>query len=218
MVYVRRALWDMLYADGETTSSKSVEGVNNRTTFAVIVFEAAYLTVSEKETEIMLLRTPDQATLPPPLVVGAAGQRNKQTAHLLFLGGQIDENVDLSYEIDERVRLKRACLKQFVPELYDRTAAPISLNVQMLMAEVIETLLHRCVKWTFSAEHFAKLQRVHHQVHLRMFGFHRRRRTDHATIPYAEALDHTFLEHQKDHPYTVALFCGGRGAEHARRD
>ena len=36
-----------------------------------------------------------------------------------------------------------ACLKRFGPELYDRAAAPLSLKVRMLKAEVIETLAVR---------------------------------------------------------------------------
>ena len=50
----------------------------------VTVFEAAGRTVSEKKTETMLLRAPDQATLAPPLVIEAAGQRCKQTAQLFY--------------------------------------------------------------------------------------------------------------------------------------
>ena len=41
----------------------------------VTVFEAAGLTVSEKKTETVLLRTTDQASCTPPLVIEAAGQR-----------------------------------------------------------------------------------------------------------------------------------------------
>ena len=78
----------------------------------------------------MLLRTPDQATLAPPLVVEAASQRYEQTAQFLYLGGTIHENTDLSLEIDRRIRLiMRACLKRLGPEMYDRTTAPLSLKV-----------------------------------------------------------------------------------------
>ena len=45
----------------------------------VTVFEPAGLTVSEKKTETMLLRTPDQASCTSPLVIEAVGQRNRQT-------------------------------------------------------------------------------------------------------------------------------------------
>ena len=42
-------------------------------TVIVTVFESAGLTVSEKKTETMLLRTPDKTSLTPPLVIEAAG-------------------------------------------------------------------------------------------------------------------------------------------------
>ena len=74
LVCVRRAVWGMLYADDAGIVSKSAESLAKMMTIIVAVFEAAGLTVSEK-TEIMLLRTPDQAPCTSPLVIEAAGQR-----------------------------------------------------------------------------------------------------------------------------------------------
>ena len=75
------------------------------------VFEAARLTVSENKTETILLQTPNQTTLAPPVVIEGAGQR--QTTQLSYLGGIIHENADLSIEIDRRIRLMREWLKRF---------------------------------------------------------------------------------------------------------
>ena len=61
----------------------------------------------------------------------------------------------------------------------------------MLKAEVIETLLHGCVTWTLSAQHFARLRSAHHQVLLRVIGFKRRQSTDYTTLSYAKALNKT---------------------------
>ena len=113
-------------------------------TVIVTVFEAADLTVSDKKTEAMLLRPPDQTLLVPSLVIEAVGQRCKQTARLVYLGGTIHDNADVSFEIDRRTRLMRACLKRVGPELYDKTTAPISLKVRTPKTEVIET--RGCVK------------------------------------------------------------------------
>ena len=76
---VRRAVWGMLYADDAGIVSKSAEGLTlgclEIMTVIVTVFEAAGLTASEKNTETMLLRTPDQTRCTSPLVVEAAGQK-----------------------------------------------------------------------------------------------------------------------------------------------
>ena len=58
----------------------------------------------------------------------------------------------------------------------------------MLKAEVIETLLHGCVTWTLSAQHFARLRSAHHQYLLRVIGFQRRQNTDYTTLSYAKTL------------------------------
>ena len=72
---VRRAVRGMLYAHDAGIVSKSAEGLAKMMTVIVTVFEAAGLTVSENNTDTMLLRTPDQAPRTSPLVIEAAGKR-----------------------------------------------------------------------------------------------------------------------------------------------
>ena len=184
---VRRAIWGMLYADDAGVVSKSAEGLAKMMTVIVTVFEAAGLTVSEKKTETMLLRTPNQALRTSPLVIEAAGQRYKQTTQFLYLGGLIVANADIMPEIKRRIRLAWACYNRFKRELYDMEDAPFTLKVRMLKAEVMETLLYGCVTWTLGQEHFAELRTAHHKFLLRLIGFQRRQRTDHL-MSYAKAL------------------------------
>ena len=82
----------------------------------------------------------------------------------------------LSFEIERRNRLVRACFGRFGPELYGMTNALLSVKVRtgMLKAEVIETLLYGCVTWTLSAQHFARLRLAHHRILLRINVFQRR--------------------------------------------
>ena len=122
--------------------SKSVEGLAKMMTVIVTVFEAEGLTVSEKKTETMLLRTPDQAPRTSPLVIEAAGQRYRQTTQFLHLGGLVDASANIMPEIKQRVRLAWARCSRFKRELYDMEAAPFTLKVRMLKAEVMETLLY----------------------------------------------------------------------------
>ena len=103
-------------------------------TVFVTVFKAEGLTVSEKKTETMLLRIPDQTSLASLLVIESAGQAYPRKRRPLA-------------RIERRIRLVWACLRRFGPELYDMAAAPLSLKVRMLKADVIETLLYGCVTW-----------------------------------------------------------------------
>ena len=75
----------MLYTDDAGIVSKSAEGLAKMMTVIVTVFEAAGLTVSEKQTEAMILRTSDQAPCTSPLVIEAAGQRYRQTTQFFFI-------------------------------------------------------------------------------------------------------------------------------------
>ena len=65
----------MLYAYHAGIVSESAEGLAKMMAVIVTVFEAAGLTVSERKTESMLLRTPGQAPRTSSLVIEAAGQR-----------------------------------------------------------------------------------------------------------------------------------------------
>ena len=69
----------MGYADDAGIASTSAEGLAKMMTVIVTVFEAAGLTVSEKKTETMLQRTPNQGIRASPLVIEAAGLRYMQT-------------------------------------------------------------------------------------------------------------------------------------------
>ena len=90
-------------------------------------------------------------------------------------------------EIKRRARLAWACYKRFNRKLYDMEAARFTLKVCMLNAEVMETLLHRCVTWPPGKEHFAEPRTAHHRFLPRMIGFQRRQRTEHL-MSYAKAL------------------------------
>ena len=72
---VERAVWGMLYADDAGIVSTSAEGLAKMMTVIVTVLEASGLTVSAKKTDTMLLRTRDQTSTTPSLVIEAAGQR-----------------------------------------------------------------------------------------------------------------------------------------------
>ena len=65
-------------------------------------------------------------------------------------------------------------------------AAPFSLKLRMLKAEVIETLLNGCVTLNPGKEHFAELRTAHHRFLPRIVSFKRRRPTDHL-MSYAKA-------------------------------
>ena len=58
---VRRAVWGMLYADDAGIVSRSPAGLAKMMTVIVEVFGAFALTVSEKKTETLLMRTPEKA-------------------------------------------------------------------------------------------------------------------------------------------------------------
>ena len=111
----------------------------------VTVFEAVGLTVSEKETETILLRTPNQALQISPLVNEAAEQRYRLTMQFLCLGGLGVASAVIMPETTQRIRLAWACYNTFKRELYDMEDAPFTLKVRMPKAKVMETLLYGCV-------------------------------------------------------------------------
>ena len=135
----------MGYADDAGIASTSAEGLAKMMTVIVTVFEAAGLTVSEKKTETMPLRTPNEAIWISSLVIEAGGQRYMQTMQFLYLGGLVDASADIKPEVKRRIRLAWSCCNRLKRELYDMADVPFTLKVRMLKAEVMETLPYGCV-------------------------------------------------------------------------
>ena len=69
------------------------------------------------------------------------------------------------------------------------TAAPLSLNVRMMKAEVTETLLYRCVTRTLNAIHCDKLRKAHLGVLKQVLDF--QCCADHTNLSYAKVLKNT---------------------------
>ena len=191
----RRAVWGMLYADDAGVVSRSQEGLTRMVTIIVEVFGAFGLTVSEKKTETLMMRAPEKqpkkgGSPPPPLVIEAAGQKYAQTAELRYLGGLVNEDDELTQEINHRSRAAWACIRRFSRELFDWPRAPWRLKVRLLRAEAMEALLYGCMTWAPRRDHYRLLRRTHHRVLLRVIVYRRERGT-YRQFSYAQALKKT---------------------------
>ena len=123
----------------------------------VVVYAAFDLTISEAKNEIMCLRAKGMPESTATFSVEAAVQVYNQTNEILYLGGNVNHNADLSIEVDRRFR-------EYTLELYDRPSAPFKLKIRMLRAEVLETMLYGCVTWSPRACHYDTLCRAHHRT------------------------------------------------------
>ena len=154
----RRAVWGMLYADDAGVVSRSQEGFTRMMTTIVEVFGEFGLTVSKKKTETLLMRAPEKqpkkgGALPPPLVIEAAGQKYAQTAQFRYLDGLVNEDGELTQEINHRSRAAWVCIRRFSRELFDRPRAPRRLKVRLWRAEAMEALLYGYMKWAPRRDH-----------------------------------------------------------------
>ena len=103
----------MLFADDAGVVSRSAEGLARLMTVVVEVFVEFGLTVSEEKTETLEMKLPikrakegepQPSPPPPPLVVEAAEHRYSQTTEFRCLGGRINEEGELTREINHRGR------------------------------------------------------------------------------------------------------------------
>ena len=154
----RRAVWGILYADDAGVVSRSREGLTRMMTTIVEVFGEFGLTMSEKKTETLLMRAPEKQPKkggppPPPLIIEAAGQKYAQTAQFRYLGGLVNEDGELTHEVNHRSRAAWTCIRRFSRERFDRPRAPWRLKVRLLRAEAMEALLYGCMTWTPRRDH-----------------------------------------------------------------
>ena len=160
---------------------------------SVVVCAAFGFTVSEAKTEIMCLRARGMPESTAIFNVEAAGQVYNQTNQFVHLGGNVNHNVELSIEIDRRIRNAWCSFRKYTLEQYDRPSAPLELKIRMLRAEVLEIMLYSCVTWSPRACHYDTLRRAHHRFLTRCIGWRKRNRADH-TISYLATLIKTGSE------------------------
>ena len=146
----------------------------------VIVCAAFGLTVSEAKTEIMCLRAKGMPKSTATFRVEAAGQVYNQANELVYLGGNVNHNADLSIEVDRRILNAWCSFRKYTLELYDRPSAPLELKIRMLRAEVLKTMMYGCVTLSPRACHYDTLGRAHHRFLTRCIG---RRKHDRADQP-----------------------------------
>ena len=180
-------LWGMLYADDAGVVSQSPEQLRKMMGVIVVVCVAFDLTVSEAKTEIMCLRAKGIPESTATSSVEAAGQVYNQTNEFVYLGGNVNQNADLSIEVDRRVRNAWCSFRKYTLELYDRPSASLELKIRMLRAEVLETMLYGCVTWSPRACHYNTLRRAHHRLLTRCIDWRKHIRADHP-ISYLDTL------------------------------
>ena len=111
----------------------------------------------------------------------------------MYLGGAITADKDLSIGITWRLQRAWAYFQRHKMEIYYRPGVRLRLKVRLLKAEVVETLLHRCMTWSPNKPEYDRLRRVHHSMLLRCLGWRKRKIDDH-TLSYADALAKTASE------------------------
>ena len=154
---------------------------------------ASGLTVSEAKTEIMCLRAKGMPESTATFSVEAAGQIYNQTNEFVYIGENVNHNVNLSIEVGRRIRNAWCSFRKYTLELYDRQSAPLELKIRMLRAEVLETMLYGCVTWSPRACHYDTLRRAHHRFLTRCIGWRKHNRADHP-ISYLDTLIKTGSE------------------------
>ena len=88
-----------------------------------------------------------------------------QTTEFVYLGGSISADwTSRSVEVTRRLQRAWTCFGRYKMEIYDRPSVRQHLNVRMLTAEVIETLLYGLLGAR------ARLREIHHKMLLRCIG------------------------------------------------
>ena len=97
-------LWGMLYADDAGVVSQSPEQLRKMMGGIVVMCAAFGLTVSEAKTAIMCLRAKGMPESTATFSLEFTGQVYNQTNEFVYLGENVNQNADLSIEVDRRVR------------------------------------------------------------------------------------------------------------------
>ena len=146
----------------------------------MVVFVTFGLTVSEAKTEILCLRTKRMPKSTATFSEKAAGQVYNQTNEFVYLGGNANHNANLPIEVNRRIRNAWRNFRKYTLKLYDRSSAPLELEIRTLRTEVLETMLYGCVTWSPRACYYDTLRRAHHSFLARCIGWRKNNHADHS--------------------------------------
>ncbi len=191
LVLVRK-LWGLLYADDAGVVSRTQASLSKMMSAIVCTCREFGLTVSESKTETMHMRVRDGEAV--AMRIEAAGQKYNQVQDFVYLGGDINDDADITFEIRRRRqraawKLRKYCKQVFHP----RSGITMKTKISLLKSEVIEALLYGAETWTLKQTHYDTLRRAHHHHLLRCVGFKKKEKTDHL-IAYHELLERTDCE------------------------
>ena len=183
-------LFSMLYADDADIVARTSASLAKIMTAIVEKCAAFGLTVSEKKTETMVLRPPEESA--QQLMIQSAEQRYAQKERLKCLGGTISEDADMSAKLKSRARSAYGAIHRYNQQLYDRATAIVSLElkVKLLRSEVLGALIYGCDTWTLLQKGYDFLRKQHRRLLRRYIGFRKKNRTDY-TLSYLSALEKT---------------------------
>ena len=107
----------MPYADDAGVVSQSLEQLRKMMGVIVVVCTAFGLTISEAKTKIICLRTKGMPKSITTISVEAARQVYNQTNEFVYLGGSVNHNADLSFEVNRRIRNAWCSFRKHAREL-----------------------------------------------------------------------------------------------------
>ena len=132
---VRRAVWEMLYADDAGIVSRSPAGLARVMTAIVEVFGAFGLTVSEKKMETLLMWAPEKTQQSGDTYTTSTGAGDRSSRPevrpgppVRYLSGLVTEDADITRDINRRTKIAWGCFRKFSAELFGRPSAPLRLK------------------------------------------------------------------------------------------
>eukprot|EP00752_Nemacystus_decipiens_P016746 g14984.t1 len=189
----RRIMADMVMI-GKAVAARKMRGKGGKTGTVMVDTEALWGMLYADDAGIMVT----MCLLPKgmeecPFTISASGQSYQQTDQFVYLGRTITADGKADKEIVSRICRAWKCFRRHSEAMYDRRRVGLRLKVQLLQAEVVETLLYGCASWSLTADHFIKLNGVHRLLLTRCIGWSKWKRTD-RPLSYAETFVRTGCE------------------------
>ena len=136
----------MLYADDAGIVLRSSEGLERIVAVIVTACSAFELTVSEAKRRLCACR---QGGGGGGVVHHQCSRPDIQTNdRVVYLGGAISADRELSIEITRHLQRAWACLQRYKMEIYGRPSVRVRLKVRLLKTELIERLRYGCMTWS----------------------------------------------------------------------
>jgi len=188
---------ELQYADDAALPSHTPLSLQHSLNALADAYQRAGSTINRKKTEILSLGSHPSPALQPSFTVH--GDTLNTTQHFTYLGSILTSDLDLSSEIQQRIKLALSAFGRLGHRVFFNHNLSVATKVAVYKAICISILLYGCESWVPYWRHIKALEAQHIrclQSILNVRWWHKKTHTEIHHLAKIDSAEHLLLQRQ----------------------